>query len=90
MSDAHALDHGNHIPQSLLRIIARLVNRTPSRRLSCEEVIVMLQAVREKASSSTTVLSPDQSALVQQRTPSPSRSSSVPLVVRTQFWSYHP
>ncbi|KAI5474363.1 DUF803 domain membrane protein, partial [Pseudohyphozyma bogoriensis] len=77
-SDAHALDHGNHIPHSLLRIISRLVNREPSRRPHCEDVLMMLGHVREESAMFT--LSTDTAALVKQRTPSPTttRPEAIP------------
>jgi hypothetical protein len=48
VSDANVLDHGaqrHDLPAGLLRLMARLLNRTPSKRPSCEEVSMLLDKI---------------------------------------------
>ncbi|GAA5900024.1 protein kinase IKS1 [Sporobolomyces salmoneus] len=49
-SDAHALDHGTRhdIPDSLLRLIAKLVNIRPSERPNCDKILQALAEISEE------------------------------------------
>lgn len=56
VSDANILDHGarrHDLPVGLLRLLARLLNRTPSKRPSCEEVLLLLDKILAESMSET-------------------------------------
>lgn len=92
--DARSLDHGTRhdLPQSLLRIISRLVHRQPSQRISCSEVMSRLGQIRAE---SLYEQQPEggESALVNVSQHSPvGEKVSLPsglIIVRPLFWEWN-